>query len=165
MKDASSFSIALGEERNDEDIQIPLSRLHTVSGNFVSAQDGHMVNAGMVVLFNADDKSFVAAASATRDNPGFTFYFVYEGDYILSSSMSADVDFVEVAAPHSHVPIPPTYESRPRHFYGAVSIPIHVDGDMYDVTIAVPEPNAKEAQMFRAMQQQMEQQNPSDAPR
>ncbi len=169
LKDASSFSIALGEERSGEDIQIPMSKLHTVSGNFVSALDGHMVNAGMAVLSNADDKSFVSEANATKDNPGFTFYLVCEGDYILSSSMSADVDFVEVAASNSDVPMPPPYESRPRHFYGAVSIPIHVGGDMHDVTIAVPEPNAKEAQMFKAMQQQMEQQqqqqNPSGAPR
>ncbi len=162
LKDASSFSIALGEERTGEDIQIPMGKLHTVSGNFVSAQDRHVVNAGMAVLSNADDKSFVAAANATKDNPGFTFYFVYEGDYVLSSSMSADVDFVEVDAPHSDVPMPSQYEGRPRHFYGAVSIPIHVEGDMQDVIIAVPEPNAKEAQMLKGMQQQ---QNSSGAPR
>ena len=155
-KDASSFSIALGEERSGEDIQIPISKLHTISGNFVSAQDGHVVNAGRAVLLRSDDKSVVAVAYATRDDSGFTFYFVYEGDYILSSSMSADVDFIELPQPVSDLPTPPPYESRPRHFYGAASMPLHVPGDMHDVTIAVPEPTAKESQLFKTLQQQLE---------
>ena len=164
MKDASSFSLALGEERSAEDIRIPLSKLHTISGNFVSAQDGHVVNSGGAVLLNADDNSFVATASTTEDNPGVVFYFVYEGDYILSSSMSADVDYVPISQPHSDVPMPPQYEGKPRHFYGSASKPLHVEGDMEGVTIEVPEPTAKEAQMFKSMQEQ-EQQNRSGAPK
>lgn len=164
MKGASSFSIALGEERNGEDIQIPISKMHTVSGNFVSALDGHVVNGGGAELLNADDKSPVGQANSTVDDPGFTFYFVYEGDYILFSPMSADNDIVELPQPHSDMPSPPQYENHPRHFYGAVSMPLHVEGDMTHVTIAVPEPTAKEAQMFKAMQQQMEQ-NQNGAPK
>jgi hypothetical protein len=157
MKDASSFSITLGEERSGEDIQIPLNKLHTISGNFVSALDGHMVNSGQAALLNADDKSFVAASNATEDNPGFVFYFVYEGDYILSSAMSADVNFVEVSQPHSDFPMLPEFESQVSHFYGSASEPLHVAGDMSDVTIAVPEITAKEAQTFKGMQQPQEQ--------
>ena len=112
----------------------------------------------------SDDKSFVAAANATEDNPGFVFYFVFEGDYILSSPRSADVDYVPVSLPHSDVPMPPQYEGKPHHFYGAASKPLHVEGDMDGVTIEVPEPTAKEAQMFKAMQEQ-EQQNQSGAPK
>ncbi len=156
-KEASSFSISLGEERNGEDIRIPLSKLHTISGNFVSALDGHVVNGGQVILLNADDKSFVAAAGATEDDPGFIFYFVFEGDYVLSSSMSADVDYVPISLPHSDAPMPPQFEGKPRHFYGSASKPLHVEGDMQGVTIEVPEPTAKEVQMFKAMEEQQQQ--------
>jgi hypothetical protein len=82
--------------------------------------------------------------------------------------MSADNDFVEVPQPESDTPSPPQYESHPRHFYGSVSMPLHVEGDMTNVTIAVPEPTAKEAQMFKAMQKQREQQDqqkPNGAPK
>jgi hypothetical protein len=164
MKEASSFSIALGEERSGEDIRIPLSKLHTISGNFVSALDGHVVNSGGAVLSNADDRSFVGTANSTESDPRFVFYFVYEGDYVLSSSMTADVDYVPMSRPESDVPMPPQYESKPRHFYGSASKPLHVEGDMEGVTIEVPEPTAKEAQMFKAMQEQ-EQQNQTGAPK
>jgi len=164
MKDAGSFSITLGEERNGEDIRIPLSKLHTISGTFVSAQDGHIVNSGGAELLNADDKSFVAVADSTENDPRFVFYFVFEGDYILSSPRSADVDYVPVSLRHFDVPVPPQYEGKPRHFYGAASKPLHVEGDMDGVTIEVPEPTAKEAQIFKAMQEQ-EQQNQSGVPK
>jgi hypothetical protein len=164
MKDASSFSIDLGEERSGEDIRIPMSKLHTVSGNFVSAKDGHVVNSGGAVLLNPDDRSFLALASATEDDPRFVFYFVFEGDYILSSGASADVDYIPTPRPPSDIPEPPRYEAKIRHLYGAVSQSIHVDGDMERVTIAVPEPTPQEAQAFKAMQEQ-EQRNQTVAPK
>jgi hypothetical protein len=164
VKDAASFSITTGEERNGEDIRIPLSKLHTISGNFVSARDGHVVNSGQVVLLNSDDRSIVAAANSTEDNPGFVLYFVFEGDYILSSSMSGDVDYIRIPQPRSDVLQPPQYEGKTRHIYGSASMWLHVEGDMNAVTIEVPEPSAKEAQMFKALQEQ-EQQNQTGAPR
>ena len=44
------------------------------------------------------------------------------------------------------------------------SKPLHVDGDMEGVTIAVPEPTAKEAQLFEDALQRQEQQNESSTP-
>jgi len=39
------------------------------------------------------------------------------------------------------------------------TVPLHVDGDMDGVTIPVPEPTAKEAQMYREIQRQQEERN------
>ena len=164
QKDASPITIEAGEERNGEDIRIPVSKLHTVRGNVVSAQDGHIINGGQALLLNADDKSMAGASGFAEDDPGFIFYFVYDGEYILSSSMSADVDFIQIQQTENNSG-PPGYNSKPLHLYGTASKPLHVDSDMEGVTIAVPEPTAQEAQMMKNLINQQEQQNQIGAPK
>jgi len=157
LKDAAPFSVGLREERTGEDIRIPLSKLHRVSGFIVSAHDGHTINSEAVILYSTDDKSFAGRANSTENNPGFTLNFVFDGEYILMSPMAADVDYQLLPQPIGN-PSPPLYESHPLHLYGSASIPLHVGSDMDGVTIAVPEPTAKEAQVFKdAYRQQVDQ--------
>jgi len=157
-KDATAFSIQPREERTGEDVVIPMSKLHTIKGNIVSAHDGHVVNSGGVELLNADDHFPVAQQSLTEDDSSFTLSFIFEGEYILSSLSSADVDYVQTPQPHDPV-APPQYRANPRHFYGSTSMPLHVDRDMDGITISVPEPTQKEAQMYSDAIRQQEQQN------
>jgi hypothetical protein len=164
LKDATSVTIDLGEERTGEDLRIPISKLHTVTGNIVSAHDGHVINGGQVQLFYADDHSVAGAGNSSGEDPGFTLNFIYEGEYILTSPISSDVDYQLLPQPPGSVS-PPQYDSHPRHFYGSASQPLHVVGDMDGVTVAVPEPTAKEAQVFRELLQQQEQQNQPPNPR
>lgn len=158
-KEAIGFTLQAGEERTGEDILIPISKLHTIKGNIVSARDGHVVNSGGVVLFNAADRSIAGSQSLTEDDPSFTFSFVFDGEYILSAPASADVDYVPIPRGPGQVG-PPQFNTHMRHFYGSASMPLQVDGDMDGVTIAVPEPSAKEAQMYRdAVRQQKTQES------
>jgi hypothetical protein len=158
LKDATGFSVDLGEERAGEDLRVPISKLHTIRGNFVSAHDGHVVNGGQVTLFYADDKSIAAAGNSSEEDPGFTLNFVYEGDYTLTSPISMDVDYQLLPDPQGSNS-PPQYTGHPRHLYGSASMPLHVDGDMDGVTLAVPEPSAKETQSFKSALQQQGPQN------
>jgi hypothetical protein len=158
LKDAAGFSLDLGEERAGEDLRIPISKLHTIHGNFVSAHDGHVVNGGQVTLYYADDKSIAAAGNSSEEDPGFTLNFVYEGDYTLTNPIAFDVDY-ELQPQASLVNSPPIYTSHPRHLYGSAAMPLHVDGDMDGVTLAVPEPSAKEAQAYKNALQQQERPN------
>jgi hypothetical protein len=162
-KDAAAFTIQTREERTGEDIVIPMSKLHTIKGNIISAHDGHIVNSGGVVLLNADDHFPVAQESLTEDEPSFTLSFIFEGEYILSSLSSADVDYVQIPQLGDQRGLP-QYRANPHHFYGSASMPLHVDGDMDGVTISVPEPTAKEAQMYKEAMQQQEQENRTTPP-
>jgi hypothetical protein len=164
LKDASPFTVEAGEERTGEDLRIPISKLHTVRGNIVSAQDGHIINGGRVLLLNADDNSLAGNSGPAEDDPDFIFYFVYDGEYILTSPMSADSDPIQIPQIQDNGE-PPTYSSKPRHFYGGATKPLHVAGDMEGVTIAVPEPTAAEAQILKEALRQQEQQNQSGGPR
>jgi len=163
LKDAAVLSLTPGEEHDGEDLQFPLSKLHTITGHIVSAHDGHVINSGQVDLYNSDDKSVAGTAHISGDAPGFTLNFVCDGEYILSSPMSADADY-ELLPQQPGSLSPPQYSGHPRHFYGYASKPLHVDGDMDAITIAVPEPTAKEAQTFKDAIEQQELQNQSSSP-
>lgn len=141
-----------------------MSKLHTVSGYIVSAHDGHVINSGGVELLNADDRSVAGQARSTEDAPGFAFYFIFDGEYILTSPESADVDYIPMPQPQGNLS-PPSYDSHVLHFYGFASKPLHVTGDLDDVTIAVPEPTAEEAKQFKEALRQQEHQNQNGVPR
>jgi hypothetical protein len=66
LKDATSVAIDLGEERTGEDLRIPISKLHTITGNIVSAHDGHVINSGQVQLLYADDHSVAGAGNSSE---------------------------------------------------------------------------------------------------
>lgn len=163
LRDAAVLSLMPGEEYSGEDLQFPIGKLHTITGHIVSAHDGHVVNTGLVELYNSDDKSLAGTSQISVDDPGFTFNFIYDGEYILSSPSSADVDD-QLLQQQPRGMSSPQYKPFPRHFYGYASKPLHVDGDMDGVTIAVPEPKAKEAQIFKDAPEQEEHQNQSSSP-
>ena len=51
-KEAVSFKLTAGEERPGEDIDVPLSKLHTVRGTLVAARSGRLLNGGKISLLN-----------------------------------------------------------------------------------------------------------------
>jgi hypothetical protein len=163
VREATSFTLQTREERTGEDIVIPITKLHSIKGNIVAARDGHVINSGGVQLLNADDHSKAVYANLMEDDTSFRLSFILEGDYILSSSGSADADYFP-APRQGGIVGPPQFNMRIRHQYGAASMPLHVDRDMDGVIIAVPEPTAEEVQMYKnAMQLQKDQENQTPA--
>ena len=138
QSDAVPFSLSAGEDRHGEDLQIPLSKLHTLRGSILAARDGHVLNGGSLVLEYADDKSPVTATAVSRDDQEFSFGYVPEGDYILQVNSAVDVDYAE--APDPLHPSPRTRtEDRILHQYGSAEQTIHVTSDMTGIVISVPE--------------------------
>ena len=136
--EAKPFTVKIGEERPDENIDIPLAKLHAVGGTIIAARDSHEVNAGELVLLHADDKSELARVHIEKEDPLFTFTFVPEGDYILKATGAADVEYEETANPPGTMP-PTTTKENTTHRYGDAEQPIHVEGEIVGVTITVPE--------------------------
>ncbi|WP_058187614.1 peptidase associated/transthyretin-like domain-containing protein [Terracidiphilus gabretensis] len=136
-KDAKPLDLKQGEERTDEDIQIPISQLHSVRGIVTAASDGHVLNGGQVSLLYPDDKSKVSETTITRDAE-FDFTFVPEGDYLLHVDRASDAEYKET--PNSPGSVPPTRtESHALRSYGTAEVPIHVSNDMTNVVVAVPD--------------------------
>lgn len=162
LKDTASFTLELNEERAGEDLRIPASKIHTITGYIVSARDGHVINGGQVYLYHADDHSYAGSANTSENDPGFTLSFIYDGEYTLSSPVSFDMDYRLLPQPPGSFSLP-QYEGHPLHPYGAASMPLHVDSDMENVTIAVPEAGPQEVQAFKNLVQEQEQSSPPAA--
>ena len=137
-KDGERFTLKAGEERRGEDIQIPISKLHTVRGNILAKRDGHVINRGFVTLLNADDKSQAGYTEVAREDESFQFGFVPEGDYILQVGFAADTEWFETPNP-PHVNPPTREDYRTLRSYGQADLPIHVEGDVSGVTVNVPD--------------------------
>jgi len=137
-KDATPFSVKLGEERHGEDVQIAISRLHTVRGTLTAAHDGHVVNGGSIQLLHADDKSEAAKVDLTKDDNGFLFQFIPDGDYILHVVNASDTEYEEIPNPPGTVP-PSRIKSQVVRSYGPVDEPLHVDRDIIGLAVSVPD--------------------------
>jgi hypothetical protein len=145
QKDAEGFVLTPGEERRGVDIEIPVSKLHSVRGNIVAAHDGHVLNGGSLALLYPDDKIMLAGTSLSNDEDTFNFSFVPEGDYILRVDGASDVEYREISNPRGQWP--PTHtEPHVLHQYGSVEQPIHITGDLSSVTIAAPDLSPQKTQ-------------------
>lgn len=156
-----SFELSLGDEHTGEDFRIPISRYHTVTGTIVSAHDGHAIRRGQVELVSTDDNSFIGSANISEDTPEFTFHFVHDGEYVLTTRMALDVD--PSALSQSGELSPSAYDSPAVHLYGNATMPLHVAGDMNGITLALPEPAPEDLQAFRDAIHQHESQSQTAA--
>ncbi len=138
QKDADRFALTPGEQRNGIDIEIPVSKLHTLRGNIVAAHDGHVLNGGSLQLLYPDDKTTAANTSLAADDDTFTFSFVPEGDYILRVNGASDTEYREISNGLNNWPLTHT-EPHVLHQYGSADQPIHVAGELSGITIAAPD--------------------------
>jgi hypothetical protein len=151
-RDAAPFKLGTGEERTGEDITIPLSKLHTVSGELLAAHDGHVLTGGHIQLLDPDDKSVVEETSLTRADNSFHLLFVPEGNYILHVDNASDVTYQEV--PYPPGTMPPTHEeAHTLHWYGTLDQPLTVHDDTPGLSISVPEKGAAAASKQAAASQ------------
>lgn len=81
-RDAKPFKLEAGEERTGEDITIPISKLHTISGELVAAHDGHVLTGGNLQLLDAEDKTEIETTRLDRADSRFHLFFIPEGSYI-----------------------------------------------------------------------------------
>jgi hypothetical protein len=121
---AASFTLSPGQERTGEDITIPLSKLHTVSGVVTAARDGHPINAGNLALMSPEDKELVADAEISTDGT-FQIEAVPEGSYILRildahDTMKGSGD-------------------KTTYRYGDLEQSLKIESDVPNLALAVPE--------------------------
>jgi hypothetical protein len=121
---ATSFALTAGEERTGEDITIPLSKLHTVSGVVTAARDGHPINAGNLALMSPENKELVADAEIATDGT-FQIEAVPEGSYILRIFGAHDT----MKGSSEKI------TSR----YGDLEQPLKIESDLPNLALALPE--------------------------
>lgn len=120
QKLATVVDLASGEHRSGVDIQIPLSKLRTLSGTVTAESDGHPLKNTILSIKYADDGSFLLRAHGTDDGK-FTIPFVPPGEYVLSASAAPEL---------SH---------QGMRKYKTATIPLTVDEDISGIEVELPD--------------------------
>jgi len=131
-RDAKTIQLKEGEQSNGNTIEIPLARLHSISGTVLSEETGAPINQADVELHNADDDSTCTVTAVTRATGQFHFPYVAEGEYTLKVRKAADV------APGGR-----SHDEKPLRIYADASQPLIVKSEANGITIQVkPQPAA-----------------------
>ncbi len=136
-REATPIKVEGAGNYDGNDITLPISKLHRVSGAVV-AKDGHALNGGTVVLRYPDDNSEVAIIKVNREDRQFHFPYVPEGSYTLAVEEARDVTETEV--PNAPGVTPKTrIEEKTVRSYGKLEQPLVVQSDVEGVLATVPE--------------------------
>jgi len=123
-RDAKTIKLKDDEESSGNNIEIPLARLHSISGTVLSEETGAAINQADVELHNADDDSTCTVTAINRATGQFHFPYVVEGEYTLKVTKAADL------APGGR-----SHDEKPLRTYADASQPLIVTGERNGVTI------------------------------
>jgi hypothetical protein len=142
MDEATSFTLKGDDERTDQNMTLPISKLRRLTGRVAAGPIGHFVNAANVELVYGPDKKSLAHANVEREDGLFHFEFVPEGDYTLRVTNARDVTWEpDTPQPGTMAP-PPGFPVRDKErvleTYGNVDMPLILRGDMTGITATVP---------------------------
>jgi hypothetical protein len=131
--DAKIVKLKEGEQSNGNTIEIPLARLHPITGTVISAQTAAPIDSARVELHNADDDSTCSTTMIEGDAGQFHFAYVAEGEYTLKVVDAVDVALDKAvdggdAAQH---------DAKVLRTYAATSQSLIVKGETNGITITV----------------------------
>ena len=132
-RDVKTIKLEDNQQASGEDVNIPISKLHPVSGALVDAQTGQPLNAGSVELVYADANDSLNSVNIDPETRTFTFFFVPEGQYKLRTGDGREVRFDEPADPQRE-PFNPR-KSTTLRAYDPGEIEITVQGETTGVTL------------------------------
>lgn len=127
-RDAKPVKVEEGESVPGEDIDVPLSKLHSLSGVVLRPNSAAAVNAAHLTLVYPDTGDEVVSTEVNTNDGSFHFDFVPEGNYTLRVTGIADVQRTEVPSCEQCVP-PTRTETKILTSYGNVSMPVQLTGD------------------------------------
>jgi Carboxypeptidase regulatory-like domain len=134
--DAVPFKLGTGEERNSEDIAIPLSKLHSISGVVTAVSDGHAINNGHLEIEDPQDKESIVQAELNKDG-AFHLEGVPEGSYLLRVTDASDRETQQIAFTGAQNMV--VNNEKTTHHYGNLEQTIKVEGDIPNLVLSVPE--------------------------
>ncbi len=142
QRDAKSVDIADGEDSVLPDIEIPLSKLHAVSGSVLEAETGGTVNAAHIAIVYTDDKTQLVSTEISKDDNSFHLLYVPEGEYTLSITNAREVTRFEV--PTCPQCVPPTHtEEKTLRSFGDADQPLVIHSDVNGLLVSVPPKSSK----------------------
>jgi hypothetical protein len=139
-KDAKTIKISDGEDSSGDNITIPLSKLHSISGSLRNVS-GHLINTGEVALYTMPDNIKIVSTQVESEDSAFHMDFVPEGHYVLRVTNARDVTRQTIQPPPGSTDPPKDVETLVQE-YAPYEAPFEVVGDMTAVNLTIP-PKAK----------------------
>ncbi len=96
QRDAKPIKLTGAEDSAGNDIEIPLTTLHAISGTVLEGATGRTVNAAHVAIHYTDDDAQLVSANVSKEDNTFHFLYVPEGEYTLKITEARDVTRTEV---------------------------------------------------------------------
>lgn len=140
-RDAKPIKLTGAEDSAGNDIEIPLTTLHAISGTVLEGATGRTVNAAHVAIHYTDDDAQLVSVNVSKEDNTFHFLYVPEGEYTLKITEARDVTRTEVpTCPNSPSRcLPPTHtEEKTIRAFGNAEQPLVLHTDITGLTVAVP---------------------------
>jgi hypothetical protein len=138
-KDIKPVEVGTGDDIEGIDVVFPLDNLHAVSGSVVAKADNHPVDAGTVVLQDADTKSALRTTMVEQDG-SFHLNYVPEGQYVLHVSGAGDTD--SAGSADSGSDLARMMHTKILKSYGDAELPVTVKNDAVGLVLQVPDQGA-----------------------
>lgn len=136
-KDANTFELSSGEDLTLPEFEIPLARLHTVTGTLLVGETGVPANAGTVTLLYPDDQTELTSTAVSKDDSAFHFLYVPDGNYLLTVTDARQVSRAEFNNCEACM-FPTRTVERTLRTFGDAQQPIAIQNDITGLTVTVP---------------------------
>jgi hypothetical protein len=139
-KDAKPVKVEEGENATSVDIDIPLSKLYTLSGTVMRPDSELPANAAHLSLVFADTGEELTSTNVDFDDGSFRFNFVPGGNYNLRATRIANVE--RTVVPNCNPPCVPATRTETKVLakFGDASIPIQLTSDQSAVVVQAGPP-------------------------
>jgi hypothetical protein len=138
-KDIKPVEVGAGDDVEGIDVVFPLDNLHAVAGSVMAKADNHPVDAGTVLLEDADTKNTVRTAMVEQDG-SFHLNYVPEGQYLLHVSGAGDTD--SAGSADSGSDLARLMHTKVLKSYGDAELPVTVKNDAVGLVLQVPDQGA-----------------------
>lgn len=135
-QDAKVITMDEGQQVTGQDITIPVSKMHTVTGAVVDHRTGQALNAGKVNLAFADGGKQLCSADIDPETRSFSIPFVLEGNYKLSVENAREARIEITPYPEGSFGSPQRKETLVRA-YAPGNMPLVVQSDVSGVNLPV----------------------------
>ncbi len=141
-RDAKTVTLTDNQLAANQDITVPIAKMHTVTGALVDARTGQALNAGHVDLIDAEDGTKITSAAIDPQTRSFSLPFVFEGTYKLATKDAHEARIESIPLAEGSFGTPQNKET-PLRQYVPGEMPLIVAGEMAGVNLAVSAKGAK----------------------
>lgn len=139
-KDAKPVKVEEGENATSVDIDVPLSKLYTLSGTVMRPDAELPANAAHLSLAFADTGEELTSTDVNAEDGSFRFDFVPGGSYILRATRIANVQRTVVPNCSGNCVPATRTETKVLNRFGDASMPIQLTSDQSAVMVQAGAP-------------------------